>query len=382
MNSEDKQLIEIEIETKDINPISKENDQIYKKELTKTFTKISNMDSFIYLTPSKPFLLEIGPPRESRILNKGLFATSIIHHNKAMKTGSTLPKNKLATGGKEGILRVWDSHKYMLICSMGSHAMGITSIVPISKSRIAVGYGDGAVKIWLWGDRICMRNFRMELLGVHHMLYSPQFHYLACTGGGVNIKLFDLAHGRQIPPIPSSNSANTRMTKLRMSGSSGIFSSNRSGFQIHTLRDNNYGVGDKTNTNNNNTNILHTRTNLGADLLDHNSILTIENRSGNYASMEAKIWEEDEEKKGEMRCKQTYDFPSLQMMRAKVFKMERISYNSILLHFAHANKGSTTTQMGAQNEEGVDLYVCSLGADFDVKLVRLRHITNATYIIL
>jgi hypothetical protein len=103
------------------------------------------------------------------------------------------PDGRLASGGQDGRIRVWDPESGRRLLDLGGHHGSVLCLTFSPAGDLVSAGDDGLVRVWACdsGDlRFALRGHRKA---VRCLAFSPDGQYLASGGDDQRIKLWDLA---------------------------------------------------------------------------------------------------------------------------------------------------------------------------------------------
>jgi WD40 repeat protein/serine/threonine protein kinase len=114
---------------------------------------------------------------------------------------------RIASSGREGIIRLWDAATGQLLPKIPAHEDVVYSIAFSHDGQcIASGCVDGTVKLWDAETGRELSTLRGHTTEVHSVTFSPDGQHLAsggAIGGRAEVKIWDVAAGREVRTLSS-----------------------------------------------------------------------------------------------------------------------------------------------------------------------------------
>jgi eukaryotic-like serine/threonine-protein kinase len=109
---------------------------------------------------------------------------------------------KLATGGRNGAVKVWDTHTGAKLFEVAGHSGSVVAIAyaPDGKTLATAG-GDKTIKLWdaaKGGPKLTLAGHES---GVYGIAFAPTGRYLASGGWDHTVRLWDLDSGSQLAKL-------------------------------------------------------------------------------------------------------------------------------------------------------------------------------------
>jgi WD40 repeat protein len=148
-------------------------------------------------TPGSNYLASGGDDGIVKIwdVNTGNLLKSLNGHRDAVTSVSFSPKyNKVASGSMDKTIKIWDVYSGALLVTMTEHKLGVTS-VSFSKdgSEIASGSDDGTIKIWDVQTGKLLKTLIGHIDKVTSVDFSDDGKFLASGSRDNTVRLWDLA---------------------------------------------------------------------------------------------------------------------------------------------------------------------------------------------
>src|SRR5262249_33208874 len=104
---------------------------------------------------------------------------------------------QLASGGADGVVRVWDRHRTRLLLTLRGHRGAVTAVAfsPDGKT-VASGGADATLRLWDVSSGKSRATLRGHAAGVSGLAFAPGGKRLASVGGkplNGELKLWDLS---------------------------------------------------------------------------------------------------------------------------------------------------------------------------------------------
>jgi WD40 repeat protein/serine/threonine protein kinase len=120
---------------------------------------------------------------------------------------------RLATGGADRKIKIWDLGTGELIRTQTSHTQEIFSVAfSPDGSWLASGSEDDTIKVWKAGDGMLVRTLTGHTKGVYSVTFSPDGRWIASGSGDTTIKVWDTATGGLVQTLHGHVSAVNSVT--------------------------------------------------------------------------------------------------------------------------------------------------------------------------
>jgi WD40 repeat protein len=98
----------------------------------------------------------------------------------------TLENNKLATGGRDTTVRVWDTKNQACLRCLQGHTAVVLSLVELPANRLASGSFDRSVRVWHWTTGDCLFTLAHKD-PIVAMVVLPDLALVAASGSDVHV---------------------------------------------------------------------------------------------------------------------------------------------------------------------------------------------------
>jgi hypothetical protein len=125
---------------------------------------------------------------------------------------------RLATGNREGLVRIWDTTSGWLVDEYQAHEMHVRQVAFSPDDRIvASGDADGTIRLWDVNQSRSLHTMTGHKNQILALLFSADGKQLASSGDDTTIRLWDVATGHEVRkispqmPRPDANDTHAAM---------------------------------------------------------------------------------------------------------------------------------------------------------------------------
>ena len=131
-------------------------------------------ESFGRLMSNKLFACTLNNTIVLRDLVLNQYVATLRGHSEGVRRLEKIDQNRFASGSSMGIIKIWDSHTFVCLKTLGAHRLAVMSLRSLTSSRLASG-SLREIKIWDIERGICIRTLNAHASWVQDLVCLPSY---------------------------------------------------------------------------------------------------------------------------------------------------------------------------------------------------------------